>query len=657
MCGFTGFINFVGHDSFRSNNIITEMTNSLIKRGPDDSGVWIREDSAVALGHRRLAILDLTPAGHQPMHSLSDQYVIAFNGEIYNHLEVRNLLDLQKGAHPWKGTSDTETLVEAIDFWGLPKALSLCIGMFAFALWDKKAEKLSLARDRLGEKPLYYGWIKDAFVFGSELKALKAHPNFNNEINRQSLSDYFRFSYVPGPKSIYQNIYKLEPGSFFQESLKTIASQDIEQKKYWNFSEVVSVAAVNKFTDEHEAVELLEGQLKESINMQMLADVPLGAFLSGGVDSSLIVSLMQNESNKSVKTFTVGFEDSGFDESPFAKSVANFLGTDHHELFVTSKETMDAIPLMPYIFDEPFADTSQIPTYLVSKAARKEVTVALSGDAGDELFGGYNRYFWGPRIWSKVSWLPFGVRRLLGKAITSLPVDRWDGFSRSFNNFSSSRNNIANLGDKAHKLGVRLGSVKTIDDLYLSLVSEWDDPASLVRSDISFELASLSKRDNIFNSDLNIKAPAERMMLWDSLTYLPDDILCKVDRAAMANSLETRVPFLDHRIVETAWRFPHAMKIVNNQGKIPLRKILYKYVPQNLIERPKAGFGIPIGDWLRGPLRPWAEKLIDPPRIDREGYLFSSPIQQCWKEHLSGRRDWTMRLWSVLMFQAWLEKQ
>ena len=659
MCGFAGFINFNHSTKLDSTAVIKKMTDSLVHRGPDDSGIWVEIDERISMGHHRLSILDLSPSGHQPMHSLSNRYVIIFNGEIYNHLEIRALLELESSfSGVWIGTSDTETLLASIDFWGLDQTLQLCVGMFAFALWDRSKHILTLARDRLGEKPLYYGWINNAFVFGSELKALKAHPDFTNSIDRKSLADYLRFNYVPAPQSIYEDIYKLEPGCFIETSIDSLKERQVKSENFWSLSSVIKKSSAYKIQDEAEGLLKLEEQLKQTIKMQMLSDVPLGAFLSGGVDSSLIVSLMQEQSSKPIETFTVGFENSGFDESPHAKKVAQYLRTDHNELFVTSKEAREVIPLLPTIYDEPFADPSQIPTYLVCQAARRNVTVALSGDAGDELFGGYNRYFWGPRIWSKVAWLPYSSRRMLGKAISMLTVEGWDALGSIFNSLRPGTDGIASLGDKVYKLSARLDKVDSVDDLYLSLVTEWQDIASLVKNPggVSIESNALNFHDSLFQN-LEIHDAASRMMFCDTLTYLPDDILCKVDRAAMANSLETRVPFLDHRILELAWQLPDAMKIRGKEGKWALRQILYKYVPRELIERPKAGFGIPVGDWLRGPLKSWAEDLLDPARIDEEGFLYAQPIQEIWQQHLSCRYDWTPRLWSVLMFQAWLEQQ
>jgi asparagine synthase (glutamine-hydrolysing) len=656
MCGFAGYIDLNlkvdGHQS-----IIKNMIDKIAHRGPDDEGIWISEDKQVILGHRRLSILDLSSSGHQPMLSLSKDLIIIFNGEIYNHLSIRKEL-LENGfSISWKGHSDTETLLEAIAAWGIEKTLNKCVGMFAFVVFDQKKKKLTLARDRFGEKPLYFGWIDGAFVFASELKALQVHPNFHNAISKDSLADYLRFNYVPAPKSIFKEIYKLEPGTFLHKGIDDMHVKDYSPQKYWSLGEVVSNGLDDQIHHEHDALESLEKALSQSIKSQMLSDVPLGAFLSGGVDSSVVVALMQKESMQPVKTFTIGFESSAYDESPFAKEVANHLNTDHTEFFVTSEETRDVISMLPEMYDEPFADSSQIPTYLVSQAAKQKVTVALSGDGGDELFGGYNRYFWGPNIWNKISWLPFQARKILSQAVLAIPTSGWTGIGKAINLIRPGASGILSLGDKAHKLSNRLNNVHNIDDLYLSLVSEWQDPAEIIKG---LPVNNKKFALNCFEDtpkNLSTGDSASRMMFWDTLSYLPDDILCKVDRAAMASSLETRVPFLDHRVAELAWRFPLSMKIKGNKSKWMLRSILYKYVPERLIERPKAGFGIPVGEWLRGPLQEWAEELLNSDRLEKDGYFKTDNIREIWHQHLSGSYDWTPKLWSILMFQSWLDNQ
>ena len=676
MCGFAGFLSAQPGNLGGLEALAARMASAIAHRGPDDAGVWADAQAGVALGFRRLAIIDLTPAGNQPMASNGGRFVITFNGEIYNHLEMRAELQAAGAALAWRGHSDTETLLAGFEHWGLEATLKRTVGMFAIALWDVQARTLHLARDRFGEKPLYYGWTGSgagrAFVFGSELKALRAFPDFANPVCRQALAQYMRFMAVPAPRSIYQGIYKLEPGCLLTiqgaaplaapaHPLRPPAVYDsLTLSRWWSLADVVQAGAKNQITDEVAAVDALEKRLQDAVRLQSLADVPLGAFLSGGVDSSTIVALMQQQSTRPVKTFTVGFEEAGFDESPHAKAVARHLGTDHAELFVTALEAQAVIAQLPAIYDEPFADSSQFPTYLVCCAARQPVTVALSGDAGDELFGGYNRYFWGPRIWAKLAWVPYPARQALGAAISAMPVAGWDALSRPANALRPGGKGIAQAGDKAHKLAARLRGVRDLDDFYLSLVSEWQDPAAVVRGDHGAAVVEPPSLlvDPLPETDLSGVANSPlRMMYRDSMTYLPDDILCKVDRAAMAISLETRVPFLDHRVAELAWKLPLNMKIRGGQGKWAMRQVLYKHVPRELIDRPKAGFGIPIGQWLRGPLRPWAESLLDEKRLQSEGYFFPAPIRQKWAEHVSGQREHTASLWAVLMFQAWLAEQ
>jgi len=686
MCGIVGILSNSSTNHGDLNKITEKMALAITYRGPDDMGVWSDIENGIALGHRRLSILDLSAAGHQPMHSNSNRYVIAFNGEIYNHLEIRAELKNIDPKISWRGHSDTETLLAAFEKWGIIPTLNRTVGMFAIALWDKETKTLHLTRDRIGEKPLYFGWTNNGqdkeksqigqdFVFGSELKALTEHPNFKNQVSRSALANYLRFMYIPAPLSIYQDIFKLEPGCILSINEDFPASppsdllrapaklKGLSLTRWWSLANKVESGLTNLITNENDALEQLELRLKESVRLQSLSDVPLGAFLSGGVDSSTIVALMQEQNMYPVRTFTVGFEESGFDESPFAKAVAKHIGTDHFELFVTATEAIEVIPQLASMYDEPFADSSQIPTHLVCKAARQHVTVALSGDAGDELFGGYNRYFWGPRIWNRISWLPYSTRQILGSMIAGLPVNIWDSLSKPINAMLPNSSKISRLGDKAHKLAHRLSTIKDLDGLYWSLVSEWEDPANSLLINDSQILSMDIPFKELFNP-LNINFPTvgleesqQRMMYFDSMTYLPDDILCKVDRAAMATSLETRVPFLDHRVVELAWQLPLNMKIRDTQGKWALRQVLYKYVPKELIERPKAGFGIPIGQWLRGPLKDWANSLLDVKVLRNQGYFKVEVIQKKWEEHISGQRDNTASLWAILMFQSWISHQ
>lgn len=622
------------------------MTGALAHRGPDDSGHWTDRDSGVGLGHRRLSILDLSPAGHQPMRSVGGRYEIVFNGEIYNHLDLR--ASLGAGAPPWRGHSDTETLLAAIEAWGIEAALKRCVGMFAFAIWDRQRRRLTLARDRTGEKPLYYGRQGKAFLFGSEIKALQAHPAFQAGIDRESLTLYLRFCYVPDPRSIFTGIHKLTPGTLLEVDEH---GQHGEPVHYWSAEELISTSRSTMFSGtDAEAIDALERVLGDAVAAQMVADVPLGAFLSGGVDSSLIVALMQKRSSRPIRTFTIGFAEGAYDESPHAKAVAKHLGTDHTELIVTPEQTMQAIPRMPLIYDEPFGDSSQIPTFLVSELARQHVTVSLSGDAGDELFGGYNRYAFARYLWDSLSRVPGPLRSLIARGIRGRSPAAWTRTLDRVKPLIPKRWRAAQMGDKLHKLADFIGG--TAEEVYHGLVSHWPRPGEIV---VGAE-EPLSRLQHLMAqpSDLVFE---EKMMYWDLLTYLPSDILVKVDRAAMAVSLETRVPMLDHRVMEFAWTLPFHMRVRNGEGKWLMKQLLSRHVPRSLTDRPKTGFGIPIDVWLRGPLRDWAESLLDETRLRREGFLHAAPIREKWREHLNGSRNWAYYLWDVLMFQAWWEAQ
>ncbi|MEI6146599.1 MAG: asparagine synthase (glutamine-hydrolyzing) [Methylococcales bacterium] len=648
MCGFIGYLS-----SFIQNSdieLLKRMGDTIAHRGPDDSGVWCDKEAGIGLAHRRLAIVDLSPAGHQPMMSGSSRYMIVFNGEIYNHLMLR--ADLKDTGHApvWRGHSDTETLLAGFDAWGIEATIIKSIGMFAFAVWDKQTRQLTLGRDRLGEKPLYYGWQglgeQAVFLFGSELKALRCHPSFEKHINREALSLQLRYNAIPAPYSIYHGIAKLRPGCLLTISLK---QREAKEHVYWSALQIAQSGAANLFTgNTQQAVDDLETLLKDAVKQQMMADVPLGAFLSGGIDSSLIVALMQVQSSKPVKTFTIGFHENGYNEAVHAKAVAEHLGTEHTELYVSSKQAMAVIPRLPSLYDEPFSDSSQIPTFLVSELAKQQVTVSLSGDAGDELFCGYNRYVMTADLWHKISLLPMPLRSLLAKGIISLSPETWNNLTR-FIPISHSKRPI-NLGDKLHK-GANVLTSNNVDELYTHFISHWlDSPAIVIDG----------KLPNILMNELpNLKSltDVQRMMAQDIIMYLPDDILTKVDRAAMGVSLETRVPFLDHRVVEFSWQLPQSLKLRDGQSKWALRQVLYRHVPKALIDRPKMGFGVPIGVWLRGPLQDWAETLLDETRLRNEGFFHPAPIRKKWLEHLSGQRNWQYHLWDVLMFQAWLEEQ
>ena len=646
MCGVTGFIlNPSGRYCLK--DAVSGMVSRLHHRGPDDGNIWLDEANGIALGHRRLSIVDLSSAGRQPMLSVFSRYVIAFNGEIYNHLDLRNELMNTN----WRGHSDTETLLAAFEEWGIEATLKKAIGMFAIALWDRQTRQLTLARDRLGEKPLYYGWQgggeRASFLFGSELKALKAHPAFSAEIDRDALCLLMRLNYIPAPHSIYRSIYKLQPGTFLTVSLER---REPVIHTYWSLADVAVSGNRHRFTGSPEqAVDELDVLLKSAVRQQMVADVPLGAFLSGGIDSSTIVALMQAQTAQPVKTFTIGFNEPGYNEAVHAKAVARHLGTDHTELYVTPQQALDVIPNLPKLYCEPFSDSSQIPTFLVSQLARQNVTVSLSGDAGDELFAGYNRYILAQNLWGKVSRVPLGMRSLAAAGIRGISPTAWNKFLGPLQPFAPRSLRQANVGDKLHKGAGVLGA-RTIDDLYLGLVTHWE-PEDVVLGGNEPKTYLRGNRPHLDGLD-----DVQRMMAMDAMTYLPDDILCKVDRAAMAVSLESRVPFLDHRVVEFAWRIPQTMKMRDGVGKWILRQVLYRYLPKELIERPKMGFGVPIDSWLRGPLKEWAEELLDEGRLRREGYFNPAPIRQKWAEHLSEKRNWQYHLWDVLMFQSWVEE-
>ena len=638
MCGITGFWG----DSLPL-GIAERMANRLFSRGPDDTGFWEDEAIGLALAHRRLSILELSPAGAQPMVSPCGRYVLVFNGEIYNHNELRLELDSDGGGFSWRGHSDTETLLAGLRHWGIEKCLQNLVGMFAFALWDKKEKTLYLARDRMGEKPLYYGRSGDAFLFGSELKALTAYPAWRGEVDRDALAAFLRFSYVPTPQSIYKGIFKLPPAHFV--TIKDGGHTIGDPTCYWNLHQTASNGVGSLLQSPEALTNELEELLRDAVKRQMAADVPLGAFLSGGIDSTTIAALMQAQSDRPVKTFTIGFHETCFDEAIHAKKVAAHLGTDHTELYVTPQEAMAVIPKLSTIYDEPFSDVSQIPTYLVSQLARRHVTVSLSGDGGDELFCGYNRYVSGYSVWSKLKGLPQPMRHILAGLLERAPGRALDRVQSVL----PSRFQVSSLADRLPKLADALAHQDGFA-YYRALVSHAKNPEAIVLG--AHEAASLLEKYR----QPNLSGLQEQMMFWDMLTYLPDDILTKVDRASMAVSLEARVPLLDHRVVEFAWRVPTAFKYRDGQGKWLLRQVLYRYVPKELMERPKMGFGVPIEHWLRGPLRDWAETLLAEGRIRQEGYLDPAPIRQMWREHLSGRRNWQYHLWDVLMFQAWREE-
>ena len=636
MCGVGGYVGQTKYPEI----CLKEMVNAINHRGPDNTGIWA--DSNIGLGHARLSIIDLSSAGHQPMHSVSRNFVMIFNGEIYNHNEIRMELN-SLHERKWTGHSDTETLLEAIEQWGLETTLNKTKGMFSIALWDKRNRNLYLSRDRMGEKPLYYGWVDNQFVFASELKAIKKFPKFNNSIDRNALALFLRFNSIPSPYSIYEDIFKLEPGTIIQFNAD---SKKIVKSTYWSTEEEIIKSSSSAFSGNFEdAVNQLELILSKAVSSQMESDVPLGAFLSGGVDSSLIVALMQSQSGQKVNTFSIGFNNVDFNEAEHASMVAKHLGTNHSELYVNESDAIDVIPNLPYIYDEPFADSSQIPTYIVSRFAKQNVSVALSGDGGDEVFGGYNRYVYAERMFSRIQKIPVSLKRIISKAILSISEEKLEKILGVFTSRS-----YANIGDKLYK-AAHILSAESVHDSHFKLVSQIHNPENW--------LLNSNEYKTIFNDDISrFKGlnSVEKMMANDLVTYLPTDILTKVDRAAMAVSLETRIPFLDPDVIKFSASLPINYKIKNGVTKLILREILYKHVKKDLIERPKMGFAVPLADWLRGPLQDWAESLLDENRMNKEGFFNVKLVRRKWHEHICNKRNWHHQLWNVLMFQSWLER-
>jgi asparagine synthase (glutamine-hydrolysing) len=643
MCGIAGFLTDAGTPGVDRASLV-RMTGCVAHRGPDDDG-YFTDDAGVGLGHRRLSILDLSPDGHQPMRSASGRWVIVFNGEIYNYRRVAAELG---PTVRFRGHSDTEVILAAVEAWGLEAAVQRFVGIFAFALWDRETRILHLVRDHLGVKPLYYGFTRAGLVFASELRPIESFPGFDGRINRDAVALLLRHNCIPAPYSIYEGVRKLPPGSIL--SIPADARDAGEPRPYWSASRMAEAGQASLLSlSDDEATDALDALLRDAIGLQMLADVPLGAFLSGGVDSSTVVALMQAQSDRPVRTFSIGFQEEGFDEAQHARAVARHLGTDHTELYVTAQHALDVVPRLPTLFDEPFSDSSQIPTFLVSQLARRHVTVALSGDGGDELFAGYNRHVYVDQLWRRLRHVPPSLRRLASRAIRSVPPETLARGITATRLMRSTQVKSSNAGYALHKLAGVLASASP-EDMYRGLASHWSNPASVV----------LGAREPLTRITDSASWPAltgftEKMLYLDLVTYLPDDILTKVDRASMAVGLEARVPLLDHRVVEFAWRLPLSFKLRDGRSKWLLRRVLSRYVPDALIDRPKAGFGIPLGEWLRGPLRDWAESLLDEGRLRREGYFDPAPVRRAWSEHLSGRVDNEYKLWDVLMFQAWQE--
>ncbi|MCA6098996.1 asparagine synthase (glutamine-hydrolyzing) [Bradyrhizobium australafricanum] len=642
MCGIAGFLadpsSRTSVDQLKS--IADAMDVSLEHRGPDDHGIWVDAEAGAALVHRRLSIVDLSPAGHQPMHSADGRFVMVYNGEVYSHLPIR--AEIEATGHRFRGHSDTEVLLESFARYGIRATVDRLIGMFAIAIWDRQQRTLKLIRDRLGIKPIYWAKIGGLFMFGSELKALRRHPGWTPRIEPAAVASFMRHNYIPAPHTIYRDVYKLEPGTI----LTLEFGRELQIDKFWDARQVALDGLSNPLSgDEASLVEQLETLLVDAVRKRTMADVPLGAFLSGGIDSSTVVALMKAANVGPVKTFSIGFEQKAFNEAPHAAAIAKYLGTEHTELIATSQQALEVVPKLSEIFDEPFADSSQIPTYLVSAMTRKHVTVALSGDGGDELFSGYNRYQLTRRSWRMLSLVPTPARKALAAGLTSVSSERWNAIFDYLPEHSYPRL----PGDKIHKFANVLG-LNDADELYRKLISHWD-PDSIAPG-------VAEARGVLWDNSVRTDFPnlLDRMQFLDSVTYLPDDILTKVDRASMAVALEARVPLLDHRVVEMAWRLPHSVKIRRGVSKWLLRQVLYRHVPRNLVERPKMGFSVPLDEWLRGPLRQWAENLLSEKRL-RETDLFDvALIRRHWTEHLSRKRNWQYALWDVLMFEAWRER-
>ena len=648
MCGITGLWDRRGSDPARLEAPLEAMTAALAHRGPDDRGTFVDDAAGIGLGHRRLAVIDCSPTGHQPMTSADGRYTVVTNSELYNYVELRH--ELQRSGREFRGTSDTEVLVAGFERWGIERTLKRANGMFALAVWDRVERRLHLARDRFGEKPLYYGWADEVLVFGSELKALRAHPGFSAEVDRDALALFFRHNCVPAPRSVYAGVSKVPPGQLVTVDRADGPGAALAPRPFWSLDEVAEAGAANRAAlDVDGALAQLDAVLGEAVRLRMRSDVPLGAFLSGGIDSSLVVALMQAQGGTKVRTFTIAFDDDAFDESRQAAAVAAHLGTEHTEMVVTAEDALEVIPTLPRLYDEPFADSSQIPQAVLARLTRRHVTVALSGDGGDELFGGYNRYAFADRFWPRLSRVPRPARRALAGLLDVVPPGRWDTLAGRLDRALPAALRVRMPGTKVHKAARVLGA-DDLAEVYRLLASHEHDPGRLVLG--ASEPPTLLDTPSAWPL---LAEPVELMLFLDTMTYLPDDILTKVDRATMAVNLETRLPFLDPAVAELAWRTPLDRKVRAGTGKWLLRQLLHRYVPAELVERPKAGFGVPLSQWLRGPLRPWAEDLLATERLRAEGFLSPEMVRRLWDDHQAGRRDMAYELWDVLMFQAWQE--
>jgi len=647
MCGIAGFWrNSTDQSADWLERTALEMANTLVHRGPDDSGTWVEAEVGVAFGHRRLSIIDMSNAGHQPMISADGRYVITYNGEVYNFRELRK--QLEKLGHKFRGHSDTEVMLGSFIQWGVKQSVKRFNGMFAFAVWDRRDRLLWLARDCIGEKPLYYGVQSGAFFFASELKAIRAHPEFKPEINRDALASFLRFSYVPASWSIYRGIHKLLPGHFIQ--IKSPV-ENHKSEPYWSLESVVQKGQQNPFSGSEEvAIDELEKRLQKTISSRMVSDVPLGAFLSGGIDSSTVVALMQSQCEQPINTFTIGFHEKEFNEAVHAKKVAQHLGTNHTELYITPKEARDVVPKLPEMYDEPFADSSQIPTHLISTLARQHITVALSGDGGDELFAGYNRYLIAEKLWKVAGRIPNVLKNRTADLMAGVTPESVEQFYRKLEIILPQKMKVSLPTEKFYKLAHALRATATPKAIYKRIVSIIHSPEQLLTS--GNELVTVLDDSTSWEK---IDDTVLTMVYLDLMTYHPDDILQKVDRAAMSVGLEIRVPYLDHNLVEFIMSLPLKMKIRNGSSKWILKQVLYRHLPQELMDRPKMGFAVPVGDWIKESMREWTEDLISKKRIEKEGYFNSKAVDELWRQHLSGKFNRGHELWNILMFQSWID--